>query len=334
MKKTGRGMAAAFYPIGLSGGGDPSQAMIKMKPDGTADLFLGSVEIGQGSKTVLAQIAAEELGIDYEQVNVLCPDTDTGPFCMGTFASRVTFIAGNAVIEAAKEVKQILFNVVSQTLGAPADGMEVAGGMIRVKGAPSTCISMADAVGMATFQKSMLVVGRGCFMKAPTGVDEATGACEPCYTMSYAAAYAEVEVDTLTGVVDVKKLVSVNDIGQAINPALAEGQAEGGASMGLGAALMENRNPDYPKMGQVPRSFCDYLIPTAIDMPELDVSFIETPSDGGPYGARAVGEMSSNAHAPAIVNAIYDAVGVRLTELPATPEKVLRAIVEKSAGRA
>ena len=286
MKKTGKGIAAAFYPIGLSGGGDPSQAMIKMKPDGTADLFLGSVEIGQGSKTVLAQIAAEELGIDYEQVNVLCPDTDTGPFCMGTFASRVTFIAGNAVIAAAKEVKQSLFDIVCQSLGASADELEVADGKIQVKGATDHCISLADAVGMATFQKSILVVGRGSFMKSPTGVDEETGACEPCYTMSYAAVYAEVEVDTQTGIVDVKKLVSINDIGQAINPALAEGQAEGGASMGLGAALMENRNPDYPEMNHVPASLCDYTIPTTIDMPELDVGFIETPSDGGPYGAQ------------------------------------------------
>lgn len=331
MKKKGKGMAAAFYPIGLSGGGDPSQAMIKMMPDGTADLFLGSVEIGQGSKTVLAQIAAEELGIDYEQVNVLCTDTDTGPFCMGTFASRVTFIAGNAVIEAAHEVKQLLFEIVCKDLQASADELEAADGMIRVKAEIDRCISLADAVGKATFADGVLVVGRGHYMKPPSGVDAETGACEPCYTMSYAAVYAEVEVDTKTGVVEVNKLVSVNDIGKAINPALAEGQAEGGAAMGLGAALMENRIPAYPDMKHLPTSLCEYIVPTTADMPQLDVHFIETPSDGGPYGARAIGEMAANAQAPAIINAIYDAVGVRMTSLPATPEKILRALAEKDA---
>lgn len=332
MKKRGKGIAAAFYPIGLSGGGDPSQAMIKMETDGTADLFLGSVEIGQGSKTVLAQIAAEELGIDYEQVNVLCTDTNSGPFCMGTFASRVTFIAGNAVIKAAKEVKELLFETVCEDLKASADELEAVEGMIRVKGDNERCISMGDAVGKATFGKGILVVGRGAFMKPPSGVDIETGACEPCYTMSYAAVYAEVEVDTKLGSVEVVKLISINDVGKAINPALAEGQAEGGAAMGIGAALMENRIPQYPGMEHLPSSLSEYIVPTTMDMPvDLDVNLIEIPSDGGPYGARAIGEMAANSQAPAIINAIYDAVGVRITSLPATPEKVLRALVEKNA---
>jgi CO/xanthine dehydrogenase Mo-binding subunit len=331
MKKTGKGMAAAFYPIGLSGGGDPSQAMIKMNADGTADLFMGSVEIGQGSKTVMAQIAAEELGIDYEQVNVLSSDTSSGPFCMGSFASRVTFIAGNAVMKAAREARELLFDTVSEDLKAPAGDLEVFEGMIRVKADHERCISLADAVGKATFANGVLVVGRGAHMKPPSGSDEETGACEPCYTMSYAAVHAEVEVDTNTGVVEVTKLVAVNDIGKAINPALAEGQAEGGIGMGLGAALMENRIPDYPGMEQMPTTLSEYIIPTFMDMPELEIGFIEVPSDGGPYGARAIGEMAANAQAPAIINAIYDAVGVRITALPATPEKILRALADKEA---
>ena len=331
MKKRGKGIAAAFYPIGLSGGGDPSQALIRMKPDGSADLIIGSVEIGQGSRTVLAQIAAEELGLAYEQINVIDSDTDIGPFCMGTFASRVTFIAGNAVIKAAREVKEMLCNLVAPDLKASPEELEVAGGMIQVKGASDRCMSVADAVGKATFGTGMLVVGRGAYMKLPTGIDEETGACEPCYTMSYAAVHAEVEVDTETGQVEVLKLVSVNDTGQTINLGLAEGQAEGGALMGMGAALMENRIPAYPAMDYAPHSFSEYIIPTTMDLPELDVSFIEMPSDGGPYGVRALGEMSANAQAPAITNAIHDAVGVWITDMPATPEKVLRALVAKNA---
>lgn len=331
MKKRGKGFAVGFYPIGLSGGGDPSQAIIKMKPDGTADLTIGSVDIGQGCRTVLAQIAAQELGIDYEQVNVHNTDTDTGPFCMGSFASRVTYIAGNAVINAAKEVKEVLLKSVCANLNASPEELEVARGIIRVKADPDRCISIPDAVGKATFADGVPVVGRGASMKPPSGGDPETGACEPCYTMSYAAVYAEVDVDTETGVVDVLKLICVYDAGRVINPALAEGQAEGGAAMGLGAALMENRIPDYPKMTYSPESFYEYMIPTAMDVPPLEIGFIEIPSDGGPYGARAIGEMSANAQAPAIVNAIHDAVGIWMTSMPATPEKVLRALREKDA---
>lgn len=322
MKKKGRGFAAAFYPIGLSGGGDPSQAMIQMQADGTAILTIGSVEIGQGSNTVLAQIAAEELGLNYEQINVVSADKSNTLFCMGTFASRVTYIAGNAVIEAAKEVKQILFALAAEDLSASPEALEAVAGMIRVKEDPQRCKPIADITGAAG--GGTLIVGRGAYMKVG-----AEGQPFCCYTASYAGVYAEVEVDTKTGVVDVQKLICVNDVGKAINPALAEGQIEGGAGMGLGSAIMENRNPSYPKIDHVPTSLFDYLIPTTVDMPELEIEQIEIASDGGPYGARAIGEMSSNCQAPAIINAIDDAVGVLINALPATPEKVLRALVEK-----
>jgi CO/xanthine dehydrogenase Mo-binding subunit len=323
MKKKGKGFAAAFYPIGLSGGGDPSQAMIQMQADGTAILTLGSVEIGQGSNTILAQIAAEELGLDYEQINVVSADKSNTLFCMGTFASRVTYIAGNAVIEAANEVKQILFDLAAKDLDAPPEALEAADGMIRVKEDPKRCKPIADITGEAG--GGTLIVGRGAYMKV--GAED-----QPfcCYTACYAGAYAEVEVDTKTGVVDVQKLICVNDVGKAINPALAEGQIEGGAGMGFGSAIMEARNPSYPKIDHVPASLVEYLIPTTVDMPDLEIEQIEIASDGGPYGARAIGEMSSNCQAPAIINAIHDAVDVFITSLPATPEKVLRALVGKN----
>ena len=323
MKKKGKGFAAAFYPIGLSGGGDPSQAMIQMQADGTAILTLGSVEIGQGSNTILAQIAAEELGLNYEQINVVSADKSNTLFCMGTFASRVTYIAGNAVIEAAEEVKQILFRLAAEELEASPEALEAADGMIRVKEDPQRCKPIADITGASG--GGTLIVGRGAYMKVGA---EGDPFC--CYTASYAGAYAEVEVDTETGVVDVTKLICVNDVGKAINPALAEGQIEGGAGMGLGSALMENRNPGYPNIDYVPTSLAEYMIPTTVDMPELEIEQIEIASDGGPYGARAIGEMASNCQAPAIINAIDDAVGVLMTSLPATPENVLRALVEKN----
>jgi len=195
--------------------------------------------------------------------------------------------------------------------------------MIRVKEDPERCKPIADITGEAS--GGTLIVGRDAYMKV--GAEDKPFCC---YTACYAGVYAEVEIDTKTGVVDVQKLICVNDVGKSINSALAEGQIEGGAGMGLRSAIMEARNPSYPKIDHVPESLVEYLIPTTVDMSDLEIEQIEIASDGGPYGARAIGEMASNCQAPAMINAIHDAVGIFITSLPATPEKVLRAIVEKN----
>lgn len=328
-KKRGVGIAAVWYPTGLSGGGDPSQAMIKMQPDGSVDVIIGSVDIGQGARTVMRQIAAEELGVPIEKVSVTLVDTDSSPLDFGTFASRVTHQTGNAVIQAAREARQVLFEVAAGQLGVESDQLTVEDGNIVVRDFPEQAIPIADVANHATMAEQRLIAGRGAFGWPPAVVDPETGEGEPLHTMAYGATVAEVEVDTETGEVRVLKLISAYDCGRAINPLLVEGQIDGGAAMGLGSALLEELHPYYPTLDHYPTGFFSYMMPTARDVPKLDAVIVEMNSDTGPYGAKGIGEMTANSQAPAIINAIYDAIGVWVTDLPATSEKVLRAIEEQ-----
>ena len=327
MKKRGVGIAAAHYPTGFASGGDTSQAYIKVNSNGSVDLFVGSVDLGQGCKTVLAQIAAEELGVPYEQVRVHNEGTATGPICFGTGASRVTYTAGNAVISAAREARSILFEAIAPQLRAKPEELTASEGRISVDNDPGRSVAFSDAANMATIFMGTLIVGRGHSRREFSFPDSETGACDSFCTLAWAATLAEVEVDTETGEVEVLRLVSAFDAGKAINPLLVEGQIEGGAMMGLGSALMENLYPNYPSMDGQPRSLNTYLIPTAADVPEtMEAVIVECASSGGPYGAKGIGEMTANVPMPAIVSAIHDAVGVWIDELPVTPERLLRAL--------
>ncbi len=329
MKKKGVGIAAGYYPTGMSGGGDSSQASIKIKPDGSADLIIGACDLGQGAKTVLAQMAAEELGIEYEQVKVINENTDTCPISIGTFASRVTFFDGNSVVMAAREAMQILFEIAAPDLKASVEELEANDGKIYVKSDPGRFISIADVALNANFNLRKLVLGRGHYMRDRSAPDPETGACDPAATIAWTSILAEVEVDTETGEVDVLKLVAAYDMGRAINPMLAEGQIQGGSLMGMGSAVMENLLPYYPSQNWQPRTIGNYIIPTSADIPEMEIEILECPSSNGPYGAKGIGEMTANTPGPAIVNAIHDAVGVWIDGLPVTQEKILRALDEK-----
>jgi CO/xanthine dehydrogenase Mo-binding subunit len=333
MKKRGVGIAAAQYPTGLAGGGDVSQAYVKVNPDGTTDLFVGSVDIGQGCKTVLAQMAAEELGIPYEQVRVHNQGTDTSPICFGTFASRVTYAAGNAVVEAAREARSMLFEAAAPALQSTPEALEVSEGRIFVRDDPGRSIGFRDVANMANIFMKKMIVGQGLFARDHSATDPDTGACDPFCTMAWAAQWVEVEVDTDTGEVEVLRMVSAFDVGRAINPMLVEGQIEGGAVMGMGAALMEDLYPHYPTPEGQPTNLNTYVIPTARDVPEkMESVIVECPSTAGPHGAKGIGEMTANVPAPAIVSAIHDAVGVWIDEIPVTPERLLRAL-EKAASQ-
>ncbi len=325
MKKRGVGIATGLYPTGLLGGGDPSQAMAKVKPDGSLDLIIGSTDLGQGCKTVLAQMAAEELGINYNQVNVLNADTDAGPLCLGSFASRVTFIAGNAVVAAAREAKGILFELAAKELEASAQDLVAAEGKIYVIGSPHKSIAIADLAG-----KSPLIVGRGTYVPAPAAPDPKTGVWNAFHTLAWGAVLAEVEVDTETGEVDLLRLVCAFDAGKAINPQLVEGQIEGGAGMAQGQAMMEQWQPYYPSLDWQPTTLRDYTIPTSMDVPDIESVIYECPSADGPYGAKGIGEITANVPTPAIASAINNAIGVGINEIPVTPEKILRALEKKA----
>ncbi len=326
MKKRGIGIAGTLYPTGMSGGGDSSQALVKVQPDGTAVLTVGSCDLGQGAKTVLAQMAAEVLGIDYEQVKVVNAATDNCPLSFGSFASRVTDADGNAVVLAAENAREILLDIASDMLEAAKADLVVADGKIFPKGSPDKGLSIGEVAGAGTFGMRKLIVGLGHYMRDPSAPDPETGAADPFCTVAWAACLAEVEVDTETGEVTVLRMVSSYDVGRSINPMLTEGQIDGGAGMGVGAALSEQLHPVYPSLDFMPSNLGDYAIPTSMDVPDLKAVIHECPSTNGPFGAKGIGEMTANVPAPAIVNAIHDAVGVWITELPANPEAILRAL--------
>ena len=325
----GRGMAAVNYPTGMNLGGDPSQALIHSTPTGAFMITLSSVDLGQGLRTVMAQIGAETLGVPLETVQVDTADSDTGPHCMGTFASRATHRVGNAIIAAANEAKEVLLEVAADELEAAPEDVETDGeGNIRVVGVPERSIPIADVALAAHFKHGRSISGRGMYMKPKSEVDPETGAMDPDSTEAHACTIAEVEVDTETGHVHVVSLKSAYEVGRALNPALVEGQITGGTWMGMSHALYETTAPYYPETDHAPDDFSHYLMPGAAELPEIESTILEIPSANGPFGMKGVGEMTANSPIPAIANAVTDAIGVQITELPITPEKILRALEE------
>jgi CO/xanthine dehydrogenase Mo-binding subunit len=331
----GRGYATIEYPTGMNQNGDPSQAWIKLKPDGRVDVFSGTVDIGQGSKTVHTQIVADALGVPYDWVTMDNSNTDSSAVCTGTFASRGTFIGGNSVRFAAERVRERILDIASKELEIAPDDLEIADGEVVAKGAPDKRIGVPDVAGAATYVYGELISGSGTALKPLAEVNDDDGSVtdEPHSAVSYAACVADVEVDDETGEVTVERLVQVYDVGRAINPTLVEGQIEGGAMMGLGLGLLEECYPRYPSVEHRGEQFGSYLAPSMEDLPELDNVILENPSVDGPFGAKAIGEMANNAQPPAIVAAIHDAVGVWVTEMPATPERILRALEERREPR-
>jgi CO/xanthine dehydrogenase Mo-binding subunit len=326
-KRRGRGYAAVNYPTGMNLGGDPSQALIHATTTGTFVITLSSVDLGQGIKTVAAQVAAEALGLPIENVLVDTADTDTGPHCMGTFASRGTHRIGNAVLMAAREAREAMLQVAADELEVDAEDLETDGsGFIKLKGSEEKKIHITDLALAAHFKHGRTISGRGMFLKEMSTVVPETGEMDPDSCHAHACTVAEVEVDDETGVVEVLKLYNVYEVGRAINPRMAQQQIEGGAWMGLSHALFETTEPYYPDRAHGPTDFSEYLMPGPADSPEMESVIIERPSANGPYGAKGIGEMTANAPIPAIANAIYDAVGVRLAQMPFTPERVLRGL--------
>ena len=329
-KFKGTGIAAVNYPTGMNLGGDPSQALIHSTTTGTFVISLSSTDLGQGLKTVIAQIAAEVLGVSFENVMIDTADTDTGPHCMGTFASRATHRVGNAVIQAAEEARKIMLEIASDELEVSPEDLETDGeGNIRVKGSPDRSINMFDLALAAHFKYGKTIAGRGMYMKPKSDVDPETGKMDPDSTEAHACTVAEVEVDTETGEVVVLSLKSAYEIGRQVNPALVEGQIRGGSVMGMAHALYETTHPYYPAVDHMPGGFSEYPLPGPMELPEIESVVLEYPSVNGPYGVKGLGEMTANSPIPAIANAIKDAIGVRITEIPITPEKILKALEEK-----
>lgn len=327
MKRRGRGIACIHYPIGFTSYPNPGSAYVKVHPDGTVVVMTGAADVGQGSTTALAQIAAEALGVSLDKVIMVTADTERTPYDIGSVASRVTYIVGNAVKRAAEEAKTVLLQAAAELLEASPDDLDVSDNRIYVRGAADHAISVAEAAQTAYFRQGKVPQGAGSYNPETTFLDPETGQGIPYEEYVYATQIAEVEVDTETGEVTVLRVIAVHDCGRAINPLLLEGQIEGGVTMGIGFGLYEEI---VQEGGEVKNpQFTDYVLPTALDVPPIEVALVEKPAPKGPFGAKGVAEASPLPTAPAIANAIYDAVGVRIRDLPITPEKVLAALRER-----
>jgi xanthine dehydrogenase molybdenum-binding subunit len=304
---------------------DGCGAIVKVDDFGHVTLITGSTEIGQGSETVLAQIVAETLGVGMEDVSVENSDTDVKPWDVGVHASRTTFVAGNAAHLAAVQARQQIFETAAALLEASPDELIARDGLVAVENDPDRSMPLDKVVRRRHFTEGgKVVIGEGWYDPPTQLVDKSTYKGNISAAYGFGAQMAEVEVDVETGAVRVTRLVCANDVGRAINPMAVEGQIEGGAQMGLGYALTEEL---IVRGGRVLNpNLLDYRIFTSADMPALETIIVETDDPGGPFGAKGVGEMGGTPTAAAIANAIYDAVGVRLTQVPMTPERVLAAL--------
>jgi len=326
MKKRGTGISCNTHPAGLKGGGDPSQAQIRLKPDGTLDLLVGAVDIGQGSKTILRQIAADEMGVPIEAITINNFDTDTGPMCTGTFASRVTFMDGNAVIRATDDLKRKIRSWAAKALEAGADDILVADNMVSVRGRADLSRTMAQVGAMANWGGEYLV-GTGAYIPGPgQSFDPETGEMTALSSLAFGACVAEVEVDTETGEVLVTKVANVNDVGKVISWEGCEGQQYGGAYMGVGRGRSEEVIHDPVTGVMLDGSLLDYKIATILDIGTVDTLLVETGMGYGPYGAVGIGEDVATVVPALIGPAVYNAIGVWVDDFPITPERVLKAL--------
>ena len=293
-------------------GSGPSTASISVNEDGTVGLLTGSVDIS-GSDTSLAQIAAEALGLELEQVIVAKRDTDLAPFTGPSGGSRIVYSQGKAVQMAAEDARDKLLGLAADRLGVQADALECEGGAVYVMDNPPQSIGLGQLALMSLSSRGGPIVGTASLSSMP-------------YNPVFNAQGAEVLVDRETGQVRVTRFVQAQDVGLAVNPMGVEGQLEGGAVQGIGRALSEEIQID-PDTGQIRNpSLATYLMPLAIDMPEIENVLVEVPSEDGPFGLRAVAEPPGFGPPAAIANAIYDAVGVRIRTLPLSPERVLAAM--------
>lgn len=317
------GGGARIYPS------DGCGSTVKVDDFGRVTLISGSTDMGQGSETILAQIVAEELGVPVGNVTVINTDTDVTPWDVGAHASRTTFVAGNSARLAAADAKRQILEAAAENLGEKVDDLDMREGKVFRKGEPEEWIAFEKMVRGKHFRPDGdVILARGWYEPPTERQDkEFRGNISAAY--GFATQAVEVEVDTDTGEVRVLKIAAAHDVGRAINPMAVEGQIQGGISMGLGYGLYEELVVQNGKV--LNPNFADYSLPTVLDMPEIEPIIIETDEPAGPFGAKGMAEPACIPTAPAIANAVYDAVGVRIKDLPITPEKVLKALKEKKA---
>ncbi|MBA7541617.1 putative xanthine dehydrogenase molybdenum-binding subunit XdhA [subsurface metagenome] len=310
-----------------------SSAIVKINEDGTVNLLVTAMDLGQGSDTALTQIAAEVLTIPISQISIITGDTDCTPYEWQTVASRTIYCCGNSIKRAGEDAKNQMLKLASLKFGISENDLELKDGQIISKIHPDKKVKIADlAMGLTMPDGSGVhgpIIGRGAFIPPDVkDTDKETGQGEkPVAFWTFGVQAAEVEVDIETGEVKVLKVAAAYDAGKAINPELVCAQIEGGIVQGLGSALLEEMKIKEGKV--LNPSFVDYKIPAIGDTPEMKISIVEVPEPTGPWGARGIAEPCMVPTAPAIANAVFDAIGCRINSLPITAEKVLKAIKEK-----
>ena len=324
-RKRGRGMAACWYGIARTATVDRAAAWAEIDDGGSAKIVTGVTEIGEGILTVLAQIAAHEIGVKPEHVVIGDNDTARAPEAAHAGASRQTYMIGNVVALASRAARQRLVDCLAAVWDVEVDLIRTGNGEVWVENTNHR-VSMGEAVSCAK-NRGVVPVGSATFGTDTTGLDPVDGSGRPWQAYVFGCQVAEVEVDTVTGEVQVLGIWAAHDVGRAVNPQGVEGQIEGGIAQALGQGLMEDYKLDG---GHTSTSgFAKYILPTSLDVPRVNSIIIEDPDPIGPLGVKGVGEPAMVPTIPAVMNAIYDAVGVRIFDLPATPEKVLMAMREK-----
>ncbi|MEN8076229.1 molybdopterin cofactor-binding domain-containing protein [Clostridioides difficile] len=309
MKKKGIGYASIFYGTGYGNGfPDESRATAKIESDGTINIYVEVSDVGSGGKSIMWQIASKVLNVDKSLVNIINTNTRTMMDSGTAAASRQTYNTGNAVLDACNKLRNNINKVTNE--------IEMITSSEKIKKVLSEMI------------KNTISISEDGYFKATTStIHTENGQGNPYWPYTFGAQRATVVVDTETGKIDVLEIVAINDAGKIINPVLAEGQVEGGCSMGVGYALMEEITLNKGKIKNT--NFSNYIIPTSMDMPNVKTYFVEEEEVTGPFGAKGLGEPVMLPTAPAILNAIYDAIGVRFYELPVTCEKVILALKGK-----
>jgi CO/xanthine dehydrogenase Mo-binding subunit len=315
----GIGVASMWYGVGNTGIANPSTAQIEIDRQGNIVLFTGTADIGQGSDTVLLQIAAEELGVEPDTIGLVRADTALTTLAGATSASRQTYISGNAVKIACMNLKEILFKEAREHFDTWDGELFLEEGSIVSRDVPKISIPVAD-VAARVHREGRTLRGEGLFDPETTKLDPETGQGNPYGTYAFASHLAEVEVDRETGEVTVRRVIAAHDVGKAINPMNVIGQINSGVAMGLGLALTEAFVPGETN------SFLNYFVPTIQDIPEIVPIIVEDEEPTGPFGAKGIGEPALIPTAPAILNAIADALGARIHDLPASLERVRKSV--------
>jgi xanthine dehydrogenase molybdenum-binding subunit len=330
-KEKGEGVGLASL-IHVGGGArvyksDGCGTIIKINDYGNVDVFTGATDMGQGADTVIAQIVAEELGLGVEDIHIIHDDTDVCPWDVGAHASRTTFVAGNSALMAARKVKERILEMASRMLEAPPEILQLRDRKIIPKENPEKALDIAKVLRKTHFSSGGdMLMAEHFFDPANENLDRDFRG-NMSMTYSFGTHGVRVKVDEETGKVEIRDYVAAHDVGRAINPMLLEGQVYGGVMMGIGYALTEQVILEKGEM--MNPNFRDYKIPTAKDVVPIQAPVIETIDEFGPYGAKGIGEPGCVPTAPAVANAVYDAIGVRIKDLPITPEKVLAAIKQK-----